>query len=324
MEQAQAQPKFTGARSRLDEKLKKWEGTPVIIPPPEGLSPSKTVFKQPSNGIKKASRNYRKKEKEIEVAEQAEISTKDEKKDAQDQQNAGVTGKHTLRIKRKRDEEPLDLFVLEQERKKVKPLSSLVEKFAALDPNIENDLQQLKKEEKEEAKQKKIEDRKLFRLAYTITDADKIKKNLRGARKIAGQASRQKTVEELRKEEQKRKEEEDFVIDVYLRDSKPADAKDLERAAVIRLESFDEELMYDNEYDKDSDADDDEDFNAEDHPWNDYPEEESPAEVSDESEYENEGRRLSSDEDGFQPYEYSSEEERYEKYAYDEGGDISD
>eukprot|EP01118_Nematostelium_gracile_P001963 TRINITY_DN1202_c0_g2_i4.p1 TRINITY_DN1202_c0_g2~~TRINITY_DN1202_c0_g2_i4.p1 ORF type:complete len:256 (+),score=91.03 TRINITY_DN1202_c0_g2_i4:471-1238(+) len=221
-----------------------------------------------------------------------------------------------IKIKRKREEDPLESFVVDAPRKQQK-LSELIEKFASLDPNLEKDLEELRKNDEwveEKGKDKKNpQDRKLFRLSHTITDIRKIKQNLKGAKMIHSKNSRNDLVTKNRGLE-KKKEEEEYVIDVYQMD-KGAQQAEINETALVVLESFDENLMLDDEYDSHSDLDDDEDLEDEDNPRNDYPDEEelTAGECSDDQSAE-ERERYSSDGGD---YAYQSSEEEYQKYAYE-------
>jgi len=182
-----------------------------------------------------------------------------------------------LRIKRKRNDSALEAFVVETQHKKA-AVEELVHNFANLD-TVSDTTAPLSLLSESENKKDKFQDRKLFRLAFTITDTKKVKEFSRGLQKIQIQNSRNKVVSNARQKDISQvsdtKEEtvtnpgaELFVIDVYYRDSK-TDVSQLESFDVVRLESWKDDLVFDGEYD--SFSDDSEDSNAKE--W-DYPEEE--------------------------------------------------
>jgi len=225
---------------------------------------------------------------------------------------------NVVRIKRKRIDNPLEAFVVEKPNKYPNnAIEDIVEKFSFLGSETctsmlqqNNETDKLQDNKKKNSEIKTLE-RKLFRLAFTITDLNKIKEFGRGLQELQSQKSRNKAIQMARsfeKENEKVEEEasknEDFVIDVYYRDTK-VNTNELDIYETVNLESYQENLMFEAEQNYASDHDS-EDSNAKEF---DYPDE-SNEECSDDS---SDGPKKNDYRSAFD----DSEEDYYEANTYD-------
>ncbi|PRP87979.1 hypothetical protein PROFUN_02716 [Planoprotostelium fungivorum] len=213
------------------------------------------------------------------IAQEVEPLTKEEEEREEPQTK-------TISIKRKRDDEIRDLFVVDESRdakKQKKEFMQMMEKFSSLDPNIQTMIAEEKssKGKTGDITKKHSESIRLFRYSHSIVDTNSIKQiEKRKLHQIASKTERNKLITE------KRKELEDYVIDVYQEDKSTSKQSEVfqNKQNYVKLESFDEDLIND----EDKEEYDSEDSNAdENHLRNDYPEEEDYEEEV-ESEYDSE------------------------------------
>jgi len=135
----------------------------------------------------------------------------------------------------------------------------------------------------------------------------------------------------------------DFVVDVYVQDETILPESDeFLKSTLVTLERFSEDLVLENEYDRDNDSENDsEDSNAEDHVRNDYPDEEKDLNEWARDDDDDDDLEVSEDESGgeerksrlyrssssssassspfsnrYDDYDYSIEDKRSSLYAY--------